>query len=41
MPPNPPELPYYPLIVIPLLAAIFLFWRRSRLHWAVLRPAAH
>jgi Fe-S oxidoreductase len=37
MPPNPPELPYYPLIVIPLLAAIFLFWRRSRRHWAVLR----
>ena len=37
MPPNPPELPYYPLIVVPLLAAIFLFWRRSRLHMAVLR----
>jgi Fe-S oxidoreductase len=37
MPPNPPELPYYPLIVIPLAIAIFLFWRRSRLHWAVLK----
>jgi len=37
MPPNPPELPNYPLIVLPLLAAIFLFWRRFRLHWAVLR----
>jgi Fe-S oxidoreductase/nitrate reductase gamma subunit len=37
MPPNPPELPSYPLIVIPLAIAIFLFWRRSRLHWAVLR----
>jgi len=37
MPPNPPELPYYPLIVVPLAAAIFLFWRRSRLHWAVLK----
>jgi Fe-S oxidoreductase len=37
MPPNPPELPYYPLIVVPLLAATFLFWRRFRLHWAVLR----
>jgi len=37
MPPNPPELPYYPLIVVPLLAAIFLFWRRMRRHWAVLR----
>ena len=37
MPPNPPELPYYPLIVVPLAIAIFLFWRRSRLHWAVLR----
>ncbi len=37
MPPDPPQLPYYPLIVIPLAIAIFLFWRRSRLHWAVLR----
>jgi Fe-S oxidoreductase len=37
MPPNPPELPYYPLIVVPLAIAIFLFWRRSRLHWRVLR----
>jgi Fe-S oxidoreductase/nitrate reductase gamma subunit len=37
MPPTPPELPYYPLIVVPLLVAAFLFWRRSRLHWAVLR----
>jgi Fe-S oxidoreductase len=37
MPPNPPELPYYPLIVVPLLAAAFLFWRRARLHMAVLR----
>jgi Fe-S oxidoreductase/nitrate reductase gamma subunit len=37
MPPNPPELPYYPLIVVPLAIAVFLFWRRSRLHWRVLR----
>ena len=37
MPPTPPQLPLYPLILVPLLAAIFLFWRRSRLHWAVLR----
>jgi Fe-S oxidoreductase/nitrate reductase gamma subunit len=37
MPPNPPQLPFYPLIVVPLLVAVFLFWRRSRLHWAVLR----
>ena len=37
MPPNPPELPYYPLIVVPLAAAIFLFWHRMRRHWAVLR----
>ena len=37
MPPNPPELPYYPLIVVPLAIAIFLFWRRARRHWAVLR----
>src|SRR3970282_644487 len=37
MPPNPPELPYYPLIVVPLLAAIFLVLRRLRLHLAVVR----
>jgi Fe-S oxidoreductase len=37
MPPNPPELPYYPLIVVPLAIAIVLFWRRARRHWAVLR----
>jgi Fe-S oxidoreductase len=37
MPPNPPELPYYPLIVVPLAIAIVLFWRRFRRHLAVLR----
>ena len=37
MPPNPPELPYYPLIVVPLAIAIFLFWRRARRHWTILR----
>jgi Fe-S oxidoreductase len=37
MPPNPPELPSYPLIVVPLAIAVFLFWRRSRLHMRVLR----
>jgi Fe-S oxidoreductase len=36
MPPNPPELPYYPLIVVPLLAAIVLFWLAARRHMAVL-----
>jgi len=29
--------PYYPLIVAPLAAAAFVFWRRARRHLAVLR----
>jgi Fe-S oxidoreductase/nitrate reductase gamma subunit len=29
--------PYYPLIVVPLAIAGFMFWRRSRWHLAVLR----
>lgn len=31
------SIPYYPLIVVPVAAAIFLFWRRARWHLAVLR----
>lgn len=31
------SIPFYPLIVIPVAAAIFLFWRRARWHMAVLR----
>jgi Fe-S oxidoreductase/nitrate reductase gamma subunit len=31
------SIPYYPLIVLPVAAAIFLFWRRARWHMAVLR----
>src|SRR5688572_25386352 len=31
------SIPYYPLIVVPILAAIALFWRRARWHMAVLR----
>ncbi|HYN63449.1 MAG TPA: heterodisulfide reductase-related iron-sulfur binding cluster [Candidatus Limnocylindrales bacterium] len=30
-------IPFYPLIVIPLAIAGFLFWRRARYHFAVLR----
>jgi len=30
-------IPFYPLIVVPVAAAIFLFWRRARWHLAVLR----
>ncbi|HLC03114.1 MAG TPA: hypothetical protein VJK02_08770 [Anaerolineales bacterium] len=37
MPPIPPELPYYPLILLPLAVTVFLDWRRSPLHIAVLR----
>ena len=31
------SIPFYPLIVVPVAAAIFLFWRRGRWHLAVLR----
>jgi Fe-S oxidoreductase len=31
------SVPLYPLIVVPLAAAGYLFWRRARWHWAVLR----
>jgi Fe-S oxidoreductase len=31
------SIPFYPLIVIPVAAAAFLFWRRARWHLAVLR----
>jgi Fe-S oxidoreductase len=31
------SIPFYPLIVVPVAAAIFLFWRRARWHMAVLR----
>ena len=31
------SIPYYPLIVVPIVAAIALFWRRARWHMAVLR----
>ncbi|MDP9273110.1 MAG: hypothetical protein M3O93_06220, partial [Chloroflexota bacterium] len=30
-------IPLYPLVVLPVAAAAFLFWRRFRLHVAVLR----
>lgn len=30
-------IPFYPLIVVPIGAAIFLFWRRARWHMAILR----
>ena len=30
-------IPYYPLVVVPVAAAIFLFWRRARWHLAVVR----
>ncbi|HUH17143.1 MAG TPA: (Fe-S)-binding protein, partial [Methylomirabilota bacterium] len=32
-----PTIPFYPLIVIPVAIAVFLFWRRARWHMAVLR----
>ena len=32
-----PTIPYYPLIVLPIAAAAFMFWRRGRWHLAVLR----
>jgi Fe-S oxidoreductase/nitrate reductase gamma subunit len=32
-----PTIPLYPLIVVPVAAAIYLFWRRGRWHLAVLR----
>ncbi|HSM38150.1 MAG TPA: hypothetical protein VK838_02370, partial [Candidatus Limnocylindrales bacterium] len=31
------SVPLYPLILVPLAAAGYLFWRRARWHWAVLR----
>jgi Fe-S oxidoreductase len=31
------SIPFYPLIVLPVAAAVFLFWRRARWHMAVLR----
>ena len=31
------SIPFYPLVVVPIAAAIFLFWRRARWHLAVLR----
>jgi Fe-S oxidoreductase len=30
-------IPYYPLVVVPVAAAILLFWRRARWHLAVVR----
>jgi Fe-S oxidoreductase len=30
-------IPLYPLIVVPVAAAIFMFWRRARWHMAILR----
>ena len=32
-----PSIPLYPLVALPALAAVYLFWRRLRLHLAVLR----
>jgi Fe-S oxidoreductase len=32
-----PTIPFYPVVVLPVAAALFLFWRRLRLHLAVLR----
>jgi len=31
------SIPYYPLVVVPIAAAIVLFWRRARWHLAILR----
>ncbi|HET6381685.1 MAG TPA: (Fe-S)-binding protein [candidate division Zixibacteria bacterium] len=30
-------IPLYPLIVVPVAAAVYLFWRRARWHWEILR----
>jgi Fe-S oxidoreductase len=30
-------IPFYPLIVVPVAAALYVFWRRARFHLAVLR----
>ena len=30
-------IPFYPLVVVPIAAAIVLFWRRARWHLALLR----
>src|ERR687891_1057848 len=30
-------IPFYPLVIVPVALAIFLFWRRGRWHLAVLR----
>jgi Fe-S oxidoreductase len=32
-----PSIPFYPLVALPAIAALYLFWRRLRLHLAVLR----
>jgi Fe-S oxidoreductase/nitrate reductase gamma subunit len=32
-----PSIPFYPLVVVPVAAAIVAFWRRGRWHMAVLR----
>ena len=32
-----PSVPFYPLVVLPAAIAVYLFWRRLRLHLAVLR----
>src|SRR5918999_5616577 len=32
-------IPYYPLVVVPVAVAVYLFWRRGRWHMAVLRAA--
>ncbi|MBW3612651.1 MAG: hypothetical protein KY392_02180, partial [Chloroflexi bacterium] len=31
------SIPFYPLIVVPVAVAVFLFWRRARWHLALLR----
>ena len=31
------SVPYYPLIVVPVAVAVYLFWRRARWHLAILR----
>ena len=30
-------IPLYPLIIVPVALAGYLFWRRARWHWAMLR----
>jgi Fe-S oxidoreductase/nitrate reductase gamma subunit len=37
MGPMEPTIPLYPLIVVPVAAALYLFWRRLSLHLAILR----